>query len=39
MYCYAKSPTAQDANIKPHQLQWGDWEMGTVLCHAQNAVG
>ena len=25
------------ANTRPHQLRWGDWEMG-LLCHAQNAV-
>ena len=32
--CYAKLPTAQAyilANTRPHQLGWGDWEMGTAI--------
>ena len=30
----SKSLTAQDgflANTRPHQLHWGDWEMGTTI--------
>ena len=33
--CFAKSPTAHpgrvSANTMPHQLHWGDWEMGTAI--------
>ena len=37
--CYAKSPTVQSANTRPHQLHLGDREIGVgILSHAQNAV-
>ena len=26
------------SNTRPHQWHWGDQEMGTTVCHAQNAV-
>ena len=27
------------ANIRPHQLRWGDWEMGTTIsCTAQEGL-